>query len=286
MNAVATEVDHEIPRRDIHFALGDKTDPDWFGGDAYRSAFCDALSVFFPPGERFFIRSVAHYLPQLADYPRLRQEIRGFMGQEALHTREHEAYNQRLREMGYPVDRMEQRAVDELAMVKLPLHQLAFTVALEHLTATLAHIVFRDGEIFAQAPEAYRELWNWHCLEEMEHKGVAFDVYRIVTADMSGWQRYALRCTALLLATLDIHRTLVINMRDILKTRGIFSWRGMFRMIWRYGVASPGYYRRALPYFLSYFLPGFDPWKAGGEEMAAKSWKQFFNQRAKPAKNT
>ena len=192
---------HDIPRRDIQFPLTEVASPDWFSGDSYLSAYCDGLSVFFPPGERFFIRSVAHYLPELTAYPALKADIRGFMSQEALHTREHETYNNLLRGFGYPIDQMEQRAIAELAMVKSPLHQLAFTVALEHLTATLAHLVLRDDGIFANAPEAYRNLWTWHCLEEMEHKGVAFDVYRIVTENMSGWQRYALRCTALFLAT-------------------------------------------------------------------------------------
>lgn len=286
MNALTLEVDHEIPRRDIHFSLGESHDPDWFAGDSCLSAYCDGLSIFFPPGERFFIRSVAHYLPQLTAYPGLRDEIRGFMAQEAMHTREHEAYNQRLRELGYPVDRMEQRALDELAMVKQPLHQLAFTVALEHLTATLAHLVLRDDGVFAGAPEGYRALWTWHCLEEMEHKGVAFDVYRIVTAKQSGWQRYSLRCLALVLATIDIHRVLLANMRDILRVRSKYSRWALFKVWWRFGMFSPGYYRRALPYFMRFFRPNFDPWKAADDDEVARPWKQFFNQRAKPAKNT
>ena len=276
---------HDSPRRDIHFPLTEVASRDWFAGDPYLSAYCDGLSVFFPRGERFFIRSIAHYLPELSEYPALRTDIRGFMSQEALHTREHEMYNDLLRGFGYPIDQMEQRAIAELAMVKSPLHQLAFTVALEHLTATLAHLVLRDDGIFANAPEAYRNLWTWHCLEEMEHKGVAFDVYRIVTEKKSGWRRYALRCTALFLATVDIHRVLLANMRDILKVRGEFSWFHLFKMMLRYGVLSPGYYRRALPYFMSYFLPNFDPWKAADDTLVSKPWKAFFNLRAKPAKN-
>jgi len=276
---------HAIPRRNIRFFLGDHHDPDWFGGCPYKSAYCDGLSIFFPNGERFFVRSVAHYLPRLESFPGLRDDIRGFMAQEAMHTREHEVYNERLRELGYPVDAMDKRITDTVARVKGPLYQLALTVAAEHLTATLAHLVLRDDQIFAGAPEGYRDLWTWHSLEEMEHKGVAFDVYRAVTADLSGWQRYALRCTTMMLITWHMHRLVMLNMRDILKTRGLFSrWRvhgfGWFLLLLR-----PGYYRRSLGYYLTFFMPGFDPWKVGKERVAARPWQTYFNLRSKADKN-
>lgn len=276
---------HSIPRRDIHFPLGERHDPDWFGGCPYMSAYCDGLSIFFPNGERFFVRSVAHYLPRLKSSPGLRDDIRGFMAQEAMHTREHEVYNERLRELGYPVDTMDKRVTDTVARVKGPLYQLALTVAAEHLTATLAHLVLRDGRVLSGASEGYRDLWTWHSLEEMEHKGVAFDVYRAVTADLSGWQRYALRCTTLILTTWHMHRLVMLNMRDILKTRGLFSpWRAR-RLIWSLLMLRPGYYRRSLGYYLAFFLPGFNPWKVGKERVAARPWQNYFNLRSKAGKN-
>ena len=58
-----------------------------------------------------------------------------------------------------------------------PLSQLACTTAFEHFTATFAHILLRskDGLRCMRAPQ--RRLWMYHALEEIEHKGVAFDVY-------------------------------------------------------------------------------------------------------------
>lgn len=66
---------------------------------------------------------------------------------------------------------------------------LAFTAAAEHYTATLAARVLGDE---MQAIPGDPEVWNllnWHAIEELEHKSVAFDVYRAV--DGPEWIRIA-----------------------------------------------------------------------------------------------
>jgi predicted metal-dependent hydrolase len=115
----------------------------------------------------------------------------------------------------------------------------------------------------------------------MEHKGVAFDVFRIVTRNMPGWQRYVFRCGALLKVTFDIHMLLLSNARDILKARGISPslWVVLGRWV-RDCFIKPGYYRRAFAHYLSFFKPGFDPWKAGKAQKFAKPWQDYFNARA------
>lgn len=55
------------------------------------------------------------------------------------------------------------------------------TAAAEHYTATLAERVLSREEL--QAIPGDPEVWNllnWHATEELEHKSVAFDVYRAV----------------------------------------------------------------------------------------------------------
>ena len=58
---------------------------------------------------------------------------------------------------------------------------LAITAAAEHYTAVLGARVLSKEEI--QAIPGDPEVWhllNWHAMEELEHKSVAFDVYRAV----------------------------------------------------------------------------------------------------------
>jgi predicted metal-dependent hydrolase len=144
------------------------------------------LSAVFPEGEDFFVRSVRSYRDRITD-PELKVQVAGFIGQEALHGREHRHFNERLQELGYPtrfVDGCVRRGLGVLAAVAPKRTQLAVTAALEHYTATLAETLLRDEGVLDEfgAPEV-RTLFAWHALEESEHKSVAFDVYQTVSGN-------------------------------------------------------------------------------------------------------
>ena len=151
--------------------------------DLIMSHVVAVLSATFPPGEDFFVRSVQHYADQVTD-PVLKEQVKGFIGQEVTHGREHRELNRRLQEMGYPTHRVARFVKWSLADAtrRAPAKLcLSYTAALEHYTATLA-------ECLLTKPEAQRLLGDtevrnillWHALEETEHKAVAFDVYRAV----------------------------------------------------------------------------------------------------------
>jgi len=153
------------------------------GGDPIQSHLAASLSAVFPDGEDFFVRSVRHYRDQIQD-PELKRQVAGFIGQEAMHGREHRAFNDRLDQLGYPTKRMERLTRRGLALrerVAPPSANLAATAALEHFTATLAELILTSTEARDLiGDEAVRDLFIWHALEESEHKAVAFDVYRAV----------------------------------------------------------------------------------------------------------
>ncbi|WP_405133201.1 metal-dependent hydrolase [Nocardia sp. NBC_01388] len=144
------------------------------------------LSGAFPPGEESFIRSVRKFSGGITD-PVLKKRVAGFIGQEAVHGQQHRVLNDQLIEMGFPIVRIftfEPGALRERALVRIenlvPRHaHLAFTALAEHYTATLAARVL--GEEAIQTIPGDPEVWNllnWHAFEELEHKSVAFDVYR------------------------------------------------------------------------------------------------------------
>jgi predicted metal-dependent hydrolase len=161
----------ELPR---HFAVDE---------DLILSHLAASLSAVFPDGEDFFVRSVRHYRDQITD-PELKRQVAGFIGQEAMHGREHRALNDRLDQLGYPTKRFEKLTKKGLAFrtrVAPPIANLAATAALEHFTATLAEMLLTNEEarrLFGD--DQLRSLFLWHALEESEHKAVAFDVYRAV----------------------------------------------------------------------------------------------------------
>lgn len=152
------------------------------------------LSAIFPPGEDIFVRSVRRYRDTIND-PELKRRVAGFIGQEVTHGNQHRALNDRLAEMGYPIaywdyllestHRQEDfwdTQVPNPDRLRFFRHLfLAFTAGAEHFTAVLGEHVLTRPEIQELLyDDEIRHLLNWHAFEELEHKSVAFDVYRTV----------------------------------------------------------------------------------------------------------
>lgn len=183
----------------------------FMGGDPAFSHVMAVLSALFPEGEDFFVQSVRNYRDQITD-PELKKQVGSFIGQEAIHGREHRTFNDRLAELGYPtrlVDRFAKYGLGFLARVLPKSRQLAITAALEHYTATLAEQLLTDPAL-ASVPstDEVRYLLLWHALEESEHKSVAFDVFEQVSG--SHWVRSQVMriTTAVFLAVLVVFTTL------------------------------------------------------------------------------
>jgi uncharacterized protein len=180
-----SNAERTIPTRRISFEESLQDLPRHFAadGDLISSHLTAALSSVFPDGEDYFVRSVRHYRDRITD-PVLKRQMSGFIGQEAIHGREHRTLNERLDELGYHtklVERITKRGLALRERVFSPANNLAATAALEHFTATLAELVLTSEEtrdLFGH--EAVRDLFVWHALEESEHKAVAFDVYKAI----------------------------------------------------------------------------------------------------------
>jgi len=132
--------DRKFPVRRISFFDDDAADVPhlYMDGDIVMSHIVAALSSLFPEGEDYFVRSVRHYRDQVTD-PVLKKQVAGFIGQEAIHGREHRAFNDRLDELGFPTKAMDRFTAKRLKFnerVAPPKVRLAVTAALEHYTAT------------------------------------------------------------------------------------------------------------------------------------------------------
>lgn len=179
------EAARQVPTRRMSFDESLANLPKHFvaDGDVIMSHVIASLSSVFPDGEDFFVRSVRHYRDQITN-PVLKRQVAGFIGQEAIHGREHRALNQRFAALGYPTKRLErftQRGLGFRSRVAPPISNLAATAALEHFTATLAELLLANEECREQLGDtAVLDVFLWHALEEAEHKAVAFDVFRSV----------------------------------------------------------------------------------------------------------
>ncbi len=238
----------------------------WVGGDPVATAFFNALSITFPRGEAYFIDSVRAFRDDAP--PRLAGEITAFIKQEVLHSREHLAFNRQVTDHGYDVGLLDEDVTRllELARARPPIVRLAATMALEHFTAILAHELLRDPRHLEGADPAVAALWRWHAVEEIEHKGVAYDTWLHATRDWSRGRRWRLKALMMLIVTKNFlhHRTR--GMLELLRQDGITGRRAGMRLA-AYAFVRPGIVRAVLRPWIAYFLPGFHPWKVDDRDL-------------------
>jgi hypothetical protein len=246
----------------------------WFCGDRELTRNADAMHLLFPAGEQFFVRSVRAFAGEIRD-PVLKERVRGFVGQEVMHGREHQRafallkrdgieFQSFLDAYGAHVRTMEAR--------RSPLLNLSITCALEHLTATLGARAFSDPFV-ARAHPTMRELMLWHAAEEVEHKSVAFDVYRAVGGG------YWMRVLGMVLAYVFFMRWWSRAARHLLEQDGGFhqaDLRALRRRMQQGGVNILADFRGAL---LSYLRPSFHPDDVDDHHLAA----DYFAARARLA---
>ena len=100
-----TPSDLTITPRDRKFERGELDPRLWHGGSVEATAIYNALSTTFPVGEAYFVESVRAF--REGTPPKLAQEIKGFTTQEAIHSREHAAFNRRAADSGYDLSKLE-----------------------------------------------------------------------------------------------------------------------------------------------------------------------------------
>jgi uncharacterized protein len=269
MVAAATPADLTITPRDLKLDRNTRSARWWHGEDPIATAYFNALSAAFPQGETFFIEAVRRYRDSVEEP--LRGQINAFVQQEAMHTREHVVFNKLLKSAGYDTTAMDaqtRRRIDE-ARGRPPLVQLALTVALEHFTAIMAHSLLTEAEPLPGAPAEVLQLWQWHAVEEIEHKAVAYDTFLAVTQHMSALHRWALRCHVMGLVSLQFWYFNFQRMADFFRQDNMNTPRTWWRVA-KYLWVRPGMLRKILPDYLNFYRPGFHPWQRDDRGLIGK----------------
>lgn len=243
-----------VRRMDFNFT---ETGKYWWNGNPFMTHFMNNLSSLFPHGEQFFVDSVRAVRKQIDD-PQLQKDISAFIGQEAMHSKEHASYNQYADAHGIDLHTLEQRSkvllgwVTKLTSKK---QRLAATCALEHFTATMAEQLLLREDLSMQIndPKMY-QLWLWHAIEENEHKSVAYDAYLAIGGG------YWIRTLSMLSTTVTFIGVLIWFQLDLLRKDGqLFN-----RKSWAYGLKTlfgprNGFISGLLKPYLQYYKPGFHP---------------------------
>jgi predicted metal-dependent hydrolase len=263
-----TPADLTITPRDRKFARDPRPGRWWNGGDPVATAVYNGLSATFPEGEAFFVESVRKFRDGTPE--KLAGEIKAFTTQEAIHSREHAAFNKSAIEAGYDLTKLEERVHWRLDLVRErpPIASLAATMALEHFTAILAHELLADPRHLAGAESDSANLWRWHAAEEIEHKGVAYDTWLHATRHWPAAKRWKVKAKVMLLVTRNFIVDRTLGALELLRQDGITGPKAWARLLW-YTWVRPGVMRKIFSAWAKYFLPGFHPWNEDDRRLIA-----------------
>ena len=254
-----TPADLSITPRDRRFGRDAATPRLWHGGRVEATAIYNALSATFPIGEAYFVESVRRFREGAP--PKLAEEIKAFTTQEAIHSREHDAFNKRAAQAGYDLTKLEQRVEERLSITRdrPPIVNVAATMALEHFTAILAHELLKNPTHLEGADPEAANLWRWHSVEEIEHKGVAYDTWLWATRHWPRWKRWKVKAKIMLLVTRNFVVDRTAGSLELMRQDGVTGVRAWSMLLW-YLWVRPGMFRKIAGAWLKFFLPGFHPW--------------------------
>lgn len=254
-----------IQPRNMNFELEKSLASDWADNDPFLTAVFNAMSMSFPSGERNFIDSVRHYQDRITD-EKLLNDVKGFYKQEGIHSREHRKYNKILCEQrGYDYDDLESVFLRRIEMGNndpriTPRVILASTVSVEHFTASFGESLL-EGRILKNIDGPIGELWQWHALEELEHKSVAFDVYE----QIGGSHEMRTRVMRLAMVTLVID-TLRVTFKILRHDKQMWTWstlKGLSKFLF----GKTGFVRTHVPAYKDFFRMGFHPWDRDNRDL-------------------
>ncbi len=253
----------QVPIRhlDIKFDAKD-LDSNFFHNAELASAYFHALSIFLTFGEDLVIDTARHHRQFLTD-PELKQRVTALIGQEAVHSKLHNEFNETLADHRYPLAfyRFLADQVFKYGFTQLP-HgmQLSLMAGIEHFTAVLAEFMMKHEEVFfISQDEKQRALWMWHMLEESEHKDIAYDVFQTLSGN------YSLRISGFVLAFITILLLVPLGgalIPVIRKPSNLISpryWKDVARSIGLILGPRDGVYGSTMKHILDYLRPSFHP---------------------------
>ncbi len=267
----------EIKPRHMNFPFGSLNNVKFFDDNIYKSAFIVGMSAGFPVGEGEFLASVRNYRKQIKN-PELLKQVRGFIGQEGHHSNQHAKVNKELDRLGYNTQKIDQsfrKTTDRYVVPRSDKFRLAHTVCYEHLTGILGEMLLDESRFLKGMDIPMKDLMLWHCVEEVEHKSVAYDVYMETIGDV----KYLHRVMHLTITVLSF-RLMKYMFRMAFSTKhwaslkdlsGFFSWT----------IGKEGFMRTLYKPFKSFYKKDFHPWENGGLELIEKWEKEL----SKPEQN-
>ncbi len=191
-NAPAQTPLHTLEPRHVKFDWS-QTPVQWLPGDAFATHTINVLHLLFPSGEMWFCRVYNKVLPLITD-PQIQADAKGFMRQEAIHSRSHGGVLKHFHQthgidttpFTNELDHLFKHFLGEAPFGFKIGHtrfwirqQLGTIAALEHFFGYLGHWVLNAKRLDeAKADPTMLDLLRWHGAEEVEHRMVAHTLFK------------------------------------------------------------------------------------------------------------
>lgn len=264
---------HAIEIRNIPFDFSSKIAPNWHPQKPEWGHIVNGGSLAMPHLEPFLNRTMREALLLIED-AQLREDVDGFIRQEAQHYTNHRRYNEMLKANGYEeLAAVEDTfASDYKELDKRPLaRRLAYAAGFETMTMGMTEWFIEDrNDLFCGSDPTVTSLVLWHMVEEAEHKTVAFDVFQALSGS------YWLRLVGLLHGTFHVGFLARRGYRAMLKKDGLWYkpssrikvWHMVSRFLWRASGA-----------ILSSLRPGYHPSERPDPDWADQ-WRAAYQSRS------
>lgn len=226
----------------------------WFDNNPSLTHFMSALSVLFPEGERYFMKTMNAYRNELSD--ETLNELNTFCRQEANHGRMHTMMNNRLESLidSNTLNHLEHRTKRILELPSKLLNkkqQLAVTICLEHITGVMGDQLLRRDDITSMMESDMKIGWMYHGTEELDHCDVSFNIYEEIGGGAN------LRRVIMIPVTIGLILVTIDNWIKIMSADKN-GYKGLIKSL-RTIIGRKGFITGMIPEYMKWFKEDYHP---------------------------
>lgn len=248
-----------IVERNLKFKVPKVKARYWFNGSEVETLHANALNNSIPYGERFFVSAVLPYVKSIKDKT-LKKNAIAFIRQEMNHSKEHFRLYLKVVKPFYPKLKIRNVFYQKLfAMIAFMVGgkiRLAMVCAMEHLTAVAGELYLNHPEYFKHVDKKITLLWQWHFIEEIEHKAIAYDIFQSIGGN------YLQRLFGFFLTALFFNMCFASCFCHMVCYDKLYNSKRFYVDVFHFFWGKKGIIRQLLLPYLQYLLPFFHPNKS------------------------
>ena len=247
----------------------------WKDNSPFKSFFENAFSIALPLLEDFMIKASLEAKDKIQD-ENLAAQVDAFCAQEDNHARAHEAFNNHLKSNGFDVDKYTNKWVKIVKKLneKSLNDRLLASALIEAMTSVIGKFYFKNTPYEVIDP-AVHKLLSWHCLEELEHRCIVFDLYKNQASPYNPSFRKTFGFSFTFFTT-----TMLIMFDSLIKKKSFFKFQTLKDFYWLMKPTGP--LIAFLTGYIHFLNKKYDPRKLFDEEELnniIKTWEEKYQHK-------